>query len=191
MLHGLRHVNDIHIPTAVPGGQTCGDHDIHQSCARFHYGTRGPHVSGRWGITTSYVLCFNNSLLRAREIISKMNKVGKDRRPLWLTRDANSPSPLWSECSIQWRSSPMGGNTPYIMTMWKPTLKLLNLVWHLGLGFYFFRGHETTYGRFLRDRTYSQHVKFTEICMDKSGILIHSSHVLNDLQVQLPSLGFR
>lgn len=31
-----------------------------------------------------------------------------------------------------------------------------------------------------------QHIEFTEICMNKSGILVHSSHVLDDLQVQLP-----
>lgn len=55
---------------------------------------------------------------------------------------------------------------------------------------YHFKGHKTTYRQFLRDKIHSQHVKFTEICMDESGILIHSSHVLNDLQVQLPSLGF-
>lgn len=47
-----------------------------------------------------------------------------------------------------------------------------------------------TYGGFLRDTAHSQHVKFAEIRMDEPGILIHPSHVLNDLQIQLPSLGF-
>lgn len=36
-----------------------------------------------------------------------------------------------------------------------------------------------------------QHIKFTEICVNKPGILVHSSHVLDDLQVQLPDFGVR
>lgn len=70
------------------------------------------------------------------------------------------------------------------------SFRMLEFGTALWIGIYFSEALKDTQ-EVPKGQMHSQHVKFAEVGVDKPGILVHPSHILNDLQVQLPSLGLR
>lgn len=96
VLHGLRDVYDVHTAATVPVSQTPGM----ATPARC---PDGQVCGGDGMLLLSYIFCLKKfyfqmkkrkkgktSIFRAKDIISQMNKVGKEKRPLQLTKDGNA-----------------------------------------------------------------------------------------------------